>query len=485
MKYKFSKYDLSKWAILILGLVYVASFYNRYIQIDENFFAEQGYWLLNEGEVKLKSIPGILSWDTQFFVYHKLLVWISASLIYLVGWSIYTFKVFNLLIFLIFLVTYYHFIQKRLSNKEAILSLILFLTIPYIFIKSFEFRPEIIMMTLTFVSYLFIEKYLKSNELILVILSAIFAGLAFLTHLNAVTACVAGALTLLSLKKNKGFVVFSVTGILVCSIYFIPIVNGDLWSSWFYELKNWPTHNFNENVEGGFWDLIVNVLNKIVSEQKRFFWDETVIPISVIFFFSLIVSFKKIRQYNNGVLIYTFILILSLAIVGSHVAPRYLLLYLPFMVLISIECYSQSSRWIKNVIMGLIFIQSCILINTTYKVFKNNRPYSSTHRELLNYTVKNHSEIIGPWELIFNEIGNHQIYNFKTYEYQEFYNGKKFTQLEVLEDLNRRGIEFVILDEQMKNDKVFHWFRNWEIIENPYYIIEKELNGYLILKKVK
>ena len=58
-----------------------------------------------------------------------------------------------------------------------------------------------------------------------------------------------------------------------------------------------------------------------------------------------------------------------------------------------------------------------------------------------------------------------------------------FTQEEVLIDLKKRQVDYVIIDSKMKVSNDLPWFKNWEINENPYYYKFKELHGYLILKR--
>lgn len=488
MNKKISDYTESSgfWIALIstISILYLASFYNRYIQIDENFFAEQGYWLLNEGTVRIKSIPGVLGWDTKFYVYHKLLVWISSGITFLFGWSIFNLKAFTLLIFISFLIVLWLYIKKEGTNL-AWIAVFIFISIPYILIKSFEFRPEVLMMFFTFSSFICIDKYFKTSKSNALLIAGFLAGIAFLVHLNAVIACVAGALTLVVKKDLKGAVIFSIAAIPICLIYFFPLLINNQMEPWFFELKNWPTHNFENQVTQGISGTLVHIGDKLLNEQKRFFWDEKVMIVSVLFFLSLIFSARKLWAQYNTVFIYLIILILSMAVLGSHVAPRYLLMYLPFMVLIISLTYKNSGTLFRGFFFVLSAAQLIVLVNTEINILERSTSYGSASKELMSALSKTRTSVLGPWELIFNEIENHEIYNFKTYEYQEDKNKSKYTQLQVLEDVNKREVEFIVLDEQMKNDKIFHWFKDWNVVSNPYYEEYSRTEDYLILKRIE
>ena len=469
--------------MVIIALLYLITFYNRYIQIDENFFAEQGYWLLNEGNVKIKSIPGVLNWNTQFFVYHKLLVWISSGIIYVFGWSIFNLKTFTLVVLILFLFLLWKYLREQ-GVGLAWMAIFIFISIPYILIKSFEFRPEVLMMLFTFSSFVYIDKSFKTNKYQSLLIAGVLAGIAFLVHLNAVIACVAGALTLLFRKDIKGTVVFSAAAIPICLIYFYPLIVNQQLDAWFFELKNWPTHNFDESVSQGFLGTVSNIASKLANEQKRFFWDEKVMIVSAIFFLSLLFSFKRLWANHKNLIIYLGLLVISMAILGSHVAPRYLLMYLPFMVITIVLAFTYSNKWFNYLFYALSFAQLVVLANTGIDIVARNKAYASESRDLVSQISESRTSIIGPWEIIFDEIGNHDIYNFKTYEYQEDKMSAQYTQMEVLEDLYNREVEFIVLDELMKNDKIYHWFHNWKIQQNSYYQEFNRDDDYLILKRI-
>lgn len=60
---------------------------------------------------------------------------------------------------------------------------------------------------------------------------------------------------------------------------------------------------------------------------------------------------------------------------------------------------------------------------------------------------------------------------------------KPFTQIQLTQKIASLGIEYIILDTNMKEDKVNHWFKNWEVDPQNIYQEYYKNNNYLILKR--
>ncbi|MEM9857499.1 MAG: glycosyltransferase family 39 protein [Bacteroidota bacterium] len=466
-------------ALLIISSVTALTFYNRFIQSDDNWFGEQAYWLAYEGQVKLKSIPGIFDWENQFLVYHKLLIWIGALIVRFVGWSVYYLKSFNLLCLVLSTLVMKEFVPS--NRRVKLLSILLLILAPITLVKSFEFRPEIPAMMFGVFSYYFLYQFSEKRSYYTLLLGGLCAGLAFLTHLNGVIFCVAGGILLIYMRKWIGVLLFTLIGLSTCLIYFIPLVLDKSLEVWYNNLKNWPSHQFKE-IENG--SKLLLFLKKLISEQKRYFWDETVAIGSSIFFLAIIMKGKTLWNKHRQLMVYVGLLVLSLAIIGSHKAARYLMLILPFMAIISalsLKYICQEKKWKPMTMIILLVLQFLAFGFTTYKVFDRNIPHVEKHADILS-NLPQGTTVIGPWELIYNEIDNYRIFNFKTYEYLQERQAKPFTALRILEDLNKRQIEYIILDKIMKEEER-HWFRDWVVPENEMYEEFYRSENYLILKR--
>ena len=471
-----------KIVLIVLAAIYLVTMYNRYIQADENWFGEQAYWLLKEGKVKLKSIPLIFNWDTEFLVYHKLLVWFGAGIIKVFGWSVYPLKAFNLLCFIVCLLLIRKYLANESSAFKYLLMAIVLLT-PLSLVKSFEFRPEVPVMMFGFASFLFLSKYLDSGRIIQICIAGLLAGLAFLVHLNGAIFCVTGVLVLLWYKKLKGAIVFSLIAIPVCFIYFLNLLEGDNFAQWAYNLKNWPSHNFSRAVDQ---NILITIVDRIISEQKRFFWNGEVAGISVLFFASLILKGKYLWNNHRVLILYTTSQILLLALLGSHKAPRYLMFHVPFMALVIAytikNIAEQDKAWAKISILVLLLAQVVFLMVGAAHILRKNNPHASKHEEVLSH-IPQGASLIGPWELIYNGLENHQIYSYRSYEYLEEKMPVPFTQEQVSAKIDSMQIEYIVIDEDMKTNDVYHWFPDWEISEKIPFKEYYRGEDYLILKK--
>ena len=295
--------------------------------------------------------------------------------------------------------------------------------------------------------------------------------------------CVAGGLFLIYQRKWFGLLLFTIIGLPTCLVYFYPLVMEETLEVWYYNIKNWPSHQFEE-IESE--SKLLLFIKKILNEQKRYFWDETVAIGSVIFFLGLILKGKKLWNTHRQFLVYTILLVISLTLIGSHKAARYLMLILPFMAIISalaLQYIAEEKKW-KSVTMAVVLIaQFLAYVFTTYRIVDRNAPHVERHAKVLS-NLPHGASVIGPWELIYNEIDNFKIYNFKTYEYLQEKREIPFSALEILEDLNKRGVEYIILDQMMKEERR-HWFKNWEVPENSYYHKMFQSDDYIIFKRNK
>ena len=223
-------------------ILFAISLWNRYIQIDENYFGEQAYWLINDGVVKLKSWPGISHFDIQMLFYHKLFTWIATSIVMIFGWSIYPLKTFSLLMLALFFYVYYKYYKNnnsKITYEQIVVAALIFMLTPEIIIKGFTFRQEIFVMTVGFCSYYFINEYIKANKIKHIVLGSIFAGLAFLITPNGFLFLVSGGILLLFKKKFK---IIPLYGIIVTSIslFFLIDILPDKWDEFVYQFKNYP-----------------------------------------------------------------------------------------------------------------------------------------------------------------------------------------------------------------------------------------------------
>lgn len=490
----FLRFIGNKKSLLTIGLiatvVLLVSLPNRAIQSDENWFGEQAYWLVNEGAVKIKSIPGIFNWVEIMPVHHKLLTWSGAAIVKVFGWSLTPLRIFMLVLVASTCLVLVQLTRLKKSNFERdsiLLAMLILLVTPEFIVRVNLFRPEILVMFFGMVTYYFLYKIYLSEKLVDYFLLGIFAGLAFLTHLNALIFPVAVFLLILRSRNWKGLLLFSSTCFVVCSFYTEGLwVNGNL-EQYLFELKNWPSHSFKSKVEGGILNSIWHNIAGVLDEHKRYFWSQEVWLISGSFFLCILLYGRRLRSMQPVLTDYLVLLMILMGLVSSGNAPRYLIYFMPLMALIIaltiIDIWRRKSIVPKLLVIS-IFMAQLVFLGITYTdIFNRKVDHALANEEVLSQ-VPEQASVIGYWELIFNNIENYKLRNFKTYEYLEESRVEKFTQLEVFKDLYDNKVEYIVLNEQMKKDKVFHWFYGWEIVDNNYYVKHYQTDEFLILKRI-
>ena len=125
-------------------LAWLFGLHHRFIENDECVLGEYSYYFLNEGVVKLKTIPEILTWDERVYSHHRFFTWYGAVIIAIFGWSITALKSSIIPFLVIFFYLLYRYLKNEgYSNKAFVIGFLIVLTSPIILLKSFSFRPDV------------------------------------------------------------------------------------------------------------------------------------------------------------------------------------------------------------------------------------------------------------------------------------------------------------------------------------------------------
>ncbi|MEQ8924191.1 MAG: glycosyltransferase family 39 protein [Fulvivirga sp.] len=477
------------YALFILfGVAWLLTFHNRYIEADECILGEYSYSFLNEGIVRVKSIPAIQDWDVRMFPHHRFFTWFGAAVIGIFGWSITWLKIAILPWYGLFFIFLYHYFKlQNISKDKFILAALLAFTAPILLLKSYSFRPDVLLMTEGMGLLYFISKYRNEKQVKDLVFAGAFAGLGLLTHLNGAAFCIAGFFFLLMRKEFKALIPYTLAGAVVGGIYFIELLPDNNFQKFIDQLTNWPTVNHGENFMGsGPISLVTGRIQKLLSEHQRFFWGDKVMGFSIIFFLSLILSFRKLKAHHTDLLVFMLVLVLSLNIFGSHIAERYLLFYYgPMAIITSLGIFYlvEDKTW-KQAILTLSvlvhFVFSCMMI---VKILDRSEPVPENNKEILSH-ISEEAKTLVPYEMIYNEFPTRDLYVYKTYEYlQESMPNKEMTQLQLFEKASELGMEYIVINRNLAADQG-RWFHNWEIEKNSYYEEYHKDQKALILKKL-
>ncbi|MGB0870679.1 MAG: hypothetical protein ACPGSD_13860 [Flavobacteriales bacterium] len=334
---------ISFFSILIL----LVSLFYRYAINDEGWLGEHAYFLGSEGVVKSEMFSGFRNSEIQIFNYHKIHTWFGGILIKLFGLNLYLLKGISLVSLMVLYRYFYKFFKNENRNQIIYLAFSLLLINNHMLTYGFVYRPELLSTTFGFLSFYHLMKP-QNNKLYL---SALFAGLAGVSHLNGLIFIVTGILFLVSKKswfKSVQFILFS--GI-AFSIYFVDIII--------------PKNNIDTFlVQFSSLEPKISIIQKVISEHFRMFHSPKEIILFFMFFFISIIPLirKRIKLSNN----IKYILILGgvFILVTPNKTDKYLVFLIPFLItLISIcldnlyKFYTKSQKrfaHISFILYGLI-----------------------------------------------------------------------------------------------------------------------------------
>jgi len=402
MKFSF----IIKTLLVATIILFLFSLVQRSAHVDDAWLGEHAFWQSKLGYVKSELMHGITQQESHFLCHHKLLTLQGALLTKLFGFSIYILKSISLVYLLLFIVIFYYYNQRKklLRPIEYAGVILVLLANALIFDISFVFRPEIPLMCLGFLSYCFIDQTLNSDSKIgwYALIGGLFAGLCFSTHLNGIIFAFAGFIVLVFNKKYIQSILFGVGTLITSAIYFYDFTSKYNLKFWLYQLNETPSHDRLSNLPYG-----LSYLMNLANEHMRFFHSPIEISLSILLIFSFIVARKHLKDHKNMIL-YTIILMVSLAVFSVHKTSKYMLLYLPYLSILLV----LSSRYIfglnipKKIGIGLFVLY--LLINGFYNIRLTNEKFSATENQKIvkQYIMEDpkNLQIIAPMTFIFNQI---------------------------------------------------------------------------------
>ena len=453
--------------ILIIGtaIVFLFSLFNRYIYVDDAWFGEQAYWFLKLGYVKTSTIIDFYDWDQRLFVYHKLNIIIGAALIKIFGWSVGPIRGFTLFVFLIFLfIVYKIFKSRELAWNGIDGSLVFFFLIinPMTLLYAFTYRPEILVMSLGFFSFLLLSGKRTNYRLFW---SAVLAGTAMLVHLNGVMFIVAGFALLLIRRKWKSAFVFGLIASFVTSFYFYDLWQAGHFDAFLFQIRHWPDNITTNYKSDGWLSSVLNVLSKLGNEHSRFFWSPDVWGISSLFVFALLAKGKMLWRKHKDLIVYFIFADIALNTLGSHIAEIYMLLLLPFMALIVASFLTElkkSGKPYLQIISIIIILFQLISVTLMFNEIFNKRENTvEIAEQMLSEFPENNEKVLVPPRFVFNQLPIKNLVSYKTMEYHQDEYGRKYTKEEFLQLAVQLGIHHLVISPEMLfSNKMYPWMND-------------------------
>ena len=447
--------------------LYLFSIYHRAPHVDDAWIGEQVYWLNEDGFVKNVLMTNIDNNEDGLLVYHKAFVNSGLVMVKLFGFDLSVLKSVSLLSMLLFLIIFYFYIgdiRRLLSAKHYFMVVGLLMVNPLVFEYSFVFRPEIMLMTIGFLSFIFLEQSLRypNKKYIFVFISSVLSALCLLVHLNGLIFVLAGAVVLLYRKEFKLFLMFSLITIIGLYVYFLHISSFEEFIIWYKTISGFETGKAITSYNLVFiWKMILNFLD----EQRRYLHSPKEVVISLLVLTSVITGFRAIKKRTPLVMPYLLLLMISLAIIAPNKTTKYLLLLLPYfsmIILVAIKFHFKIRLPKRQIVFHhrnsyYLFVALIIYFSFSfsYDIFisiekHKTLTFSNITKEFVKDDVKN-TIVLAPMTFIFDEIGKYKkIRGLMSYKERlktmPQLTGDKFFKL-----ADEENIDYIILNDYYLN----------------------------------
>ncbi len=404
----------NKLTILLLISIAIAllSMWQRETGTDDAWFAEEAYWLVKDGHVRSEMFYGMNNHQTRHLAYHRLHVWQGALVYKLFGWSTYIFKAILLVYFLFFMYMSHVYLKRYdILKDEVQYRFYFFLILAYALIVklSFNYRPDITIMTLGFGSFFMLHSALKSGERGKAILSGLLAGACVLTHLNGVVFVFAGGMLLLLTKNFRLLVYFSVAAFVVSMLYFVEFRSLDMLRVYYFQLRSSPALS---EKDFSLWGSIL----KFLSSYRSYFHKGSDASYSLLLMFVFWTQRRFIFEDENlRIIFYYFILVaISLALVSPGAKSLYLVYHAPYAFLLIAALYeriftqSRARQWAFSILFSLFILTQW---GETFLLYQKRTPaLAETHHQVSqSMGLKGGERIVAPLTFVFDEIDNYTI----------------------------------------------------------------------------
>ena len=425
------------------------SYCNRYPTGDDAWFAEQSYWLEKEGVIRSEFFRGLLQWEKQILVSHKLFLLFGSGMIHLFGYQLPVLQFTGFICFCVLVGQLIYYVAKREQqlNSWYLPALLVLVFANRLLMKmSFENRPEMMLAALGFGSFLLLQ--LEKKTVFRIVIAAFLAGLAFLSHLNGVIYLIAGFVVLIYNREYKYAGTFALAGGLTSLVYFLDVFqrdNGLLF--WYHQFRNDPaTQN-----SFGFLPKFI----QLITYPRLFFQSPEQIALSLLLVFLLWHQRKSLRQLPVYLRVYSVTLFLSFWLITKANGGLYLVLFIPFMLALVYELYKIipfKNLSLKLVIATYLIIGAYGMCQIIYTNFTMEYLPVSYHK--LKSVIGNKQKGFVPLTFFFNEYEAYpKLLTHENYKLQS--KKKNMSTIKMAHWAYKNGVDFILMDYKFRPEPYY------------------------------
>ena len=461
-----------RWGIYALltlfAVLLLASLPGRKMHGDDAWLGEQAYWMSRVGYVRSDLFRGMLDYDRRQMVYHKLFIWTGAATVRIFGWSLRNLKAISLLFFLVFLAASYAYFRRnsgRFQPGAFWLFSLLVISAPLIFRYAFIFRPEMMLMTLGFLSFYFLDvgrgmagvrhgvpavgRGAGAGRGVAdprgaagrATAAGLFAGLGLLTHLNGWIFIAAGLVILATRRALRPALAFAAGAAAASALYMIDLASVENLKLFASQMKN--------DLPIGDAGILSRILN-IAYEPKRFFYSIREIFPSALLVLGLAFAWKKLVGKHREVLLYLAVLVVGLAVLSRPRPSYYIVLYIPYMALLTTEALMDARslpRAMRYILVSVLAAGLGVSVFLSVSLIRAAEPLAQVNAEIAS-VIPEGAAVAAPAGFIFNQIGSYKIQSLTFYDRYAERNGTRFEPESFFALARSYGNTCVILDNE-------------------------------------
>ena len=452
------------WWLALVGLaLLLASTWHRLLHTDDAWIGEQVWWMAHGGYVRSELFRGYLRAEVYQEVYHKLFVWQAALLVRALGWSVYVLKGISLAYLALFCALAGRYLRQLplpRPGRAAGLFFALLLGNALVAEFSFVFRPELMLMTLGFGSWLLLRRALPgeamrpgeatarpahSAALGWAAGAGLLAGLAALTHLNGLVFGLAGGALLLWRRRWLAALAFGAAAAGAGSLYFVDVWRHHSWALYWRQLHPAVAEN-----SPGLGERLLYLL----AEHQRFFHSPKEIVLSLLLLLAAWVLWPQRARLGTewrNLALYAGLLVLALDLIAQGKTSKYLLLYLPYLLLLVVLAFEQLAARprLRPLALGLLGLYAVVNLTYTALLVSEQRNQQVENRQLAE-RLRPHwgQHVVAPVNFIFPAITHFQLQGATYYFMLASEHEQRQQPFDFFATAARQGFPLVILDPE-------------------------------------
>ncbi|UOR04060.1 hypothetical protein MUN82_14030 [Hymenobacter aerilatus] len=430
-----------------LLLLFATTLWHRISHFDDAWSTELSYQLLKDGFVRSSLFGNYQQWDEHLYMYHKAFVYVQAGILYFIGFDIWAARATTLLFTgscLLLLLVYF-----RPRKEQQLLAALLYVGCGSLWLFGVDSRPETMVATFGFASFLLLQKGILSPRRLL--LAGALAGFAALTHLNGLIYIGAGTFWLLPRSGWRGVILFSAAGSLVAGLFLADALIDDQLPLLLYQFTHYPVNQNNHDV--------LLKLHTMARYDRIFFHSEGEAPLTVLLIMVILITSwgRPIQKMFTPAARYlVWLLVVFWLLTKSHNAYYYIL-FVPFFIVIITEAVStvELPKLRRYAIAALIALYPLGSATRAYNLLRENYTYppvATENARLASRMPQKNTKIIAPMSFFFGQMDNYHIKSLTYYSFidQDYYN-KQLTTKQFFDLAARDTVRYIISDFRKSN----------------------------------